>query len=186
MWFRTHHKWRFQPSWGFPKWIRLQKVNSHLVPLGEAYWCSFSVVNDLRLANGVLFPIPVTLDVSRTDLNRLSISPGSRITLLDPRDEDALAIITGIFFPLSIPVRHWHAPLVEDIYTPDLVKEAVQVFGADDPAHPSVSYLRNRVKDFYVGGKVQAIKAPTHFDYVALRCKFISKKHVGMTWINKS
>ena len=60
---------------------------------------------------------------------------------------------------------------VEDIYTPDRVKEAIQVFGADDPAHPAVSYLRNRVKEFYVGGKVQAIKAPTHFDYVALRCK---------------
>jgi sulfate adenylyltransferase len=50
------------------------------------------------------------------------------------------------------------------------VKEAIEVFGADDPAHPSVAYLRNRVKDFYVGGKVQAIQAPTHFDYVALRC----------------
>jgi hypothetical protein len=60
---------------------------------------------------------------------------------------------------------------VEDIYTPDRVKEAIEVFGADDPAHPSVAYLRNRVKDFYVGGKVQAIQAPTHFDYVALRCK---------------
>lgn len=60
---------------------------------------------------------------------------------------------------------------VEDIYTPDRVKEAIQVFGADDPAHPAVAYLRNRVKEFYVGGKVQAIKAPTHFDYVALRCK---------------
>ena len=62
--------------------------------------------------------------------------------------------------------------VVEDVYTPDKVNEAVRVFGADDPAHPSVSYLRSRVKDFYVGGKVQAIKAPTHFDYVALRCKF--------------
>lgn len=46
------------------------------------------------------------------------------------------------------------------------------MFGADDTAHPSVAYLRNRVKDFYIGGRVQAIKAPTHFDYVALRCYF--------------
>ncbi|KAF8973147.1 hypothetical protein BDZ97DRAFT_1900941 [Flammula alnicola] len=111
-----------------------------------------SVVDNLRLSNGVLFPIPVTLDVSRADVERLSIASGNRITLLDPRDEEALAIIT-----------------VDDIYAPDRVKEAIQVFGADDPAHPSVAYLRNRVKDFYIGGKVQAIKAPTHFDYVALR-----------------
>ena len=45
------------------------------------------------------------------------------------------------------------------------------MFGADDPAHPSVAYLRNKVKEYYVGGKVQAIQPPTHFDYVALRCK---------------
>ncbi|KAF8160833.1 hypothetical protein B0H34DRAFT_698297 [Crassisporium funariophilum] len=111
-----------------------------------------SVVDNLRLSNGVLFPIPVTLDVSRADIDSLSIIPGSRIALLDPRDEEPVAIIT-----------------VEDIYTPDLVKEAIEVFGADDPAHPSVAYLRNRVKTFYIGGNVQAIKAPTHFDYVALR-----------------
>jgi sulfate adenylyltransferase len=111
-----------------------------------------SVVETLRLADGTLFPIPVTLDVSHEDIDRLSIKPGARITLRDPRDDLALAIIT-----------------VEDVYTPDRVKEAIEVFGADDPAHPSVAYLRNRVKDFYVGGKVQAIQPPAHFDYVALR-----------------
>ncbi|CAL1707659.1 unnamed protein product [Somion occarium] len=111
-----------------------------------------NVVSSLRLADGVLFPIPVTLDVSRQDIDRLSIKPGLRIALRDPRDDEALAIIT-----------------VDDIYKPDFVKEAVEVFGANDPAHPSVAYLHKRVKDFYVGGKVQAIQPPTHFDYVALR-----------------
>ncbi|KAK0451704.1 hypothetical protein EV421DRAFT_1056466 [Armillaria borealis] len=111
-----------------------------------------SVVDTLRLADGVLFPIPITLDVSGKEISRLSIVPGSRVTLRDPRDEEALAIIT-----------------VEDIYKPDRAKEAVQVFGADDPAHPAVSYLRKRVQEFYVGGKIQAIQAPAHFDYVALR-----------------
>lgn len=51
------------------------------------------------------------------------------------------------------------------------MKEAVQVFGADDPAHPAVAYLRNKIHPFYLGGKLQAIQAPTHFDYVALRCR---------------
>ena len=62
---------------------------------------------------------------------------------------------------------------VEDVYKPDLVREAIEVFGADDPAHPSVAYLRTRVQGFYIGGKVQAIKLPTHFDYAALRCKIL-------------
>jgi sulfate adenylyltransferase len=98
--------------------------------------------------------MPVTLDVSSADVERLSIVPGARIALRDPRDDEALAIIT-----------------VDDVYTYDRVKESIHVFGADDPAHPSVAYLRNRVKPFYVGGRVQAIQAPSHFDYVALRCK---------------
>jgi len=54
-------------------------------------------VDNLRLANGTLFPIPVTLDISREDVDRLAIASGIRIALLDPRDEQALAIITGIF-----------------------------------------------------------------------------------------
>ncbi|KAE9411251.1 ATP-sulfurylase [Gymnopus androsaceus JB14] len=111
-----------------------------------------SVVDTLRLADGALFPMPITLDVSKEKIDQLSIAPGSRLTLRDPRDDEPLAIIT-----------------VEDIYIPDRVKEAEQVFGADDIAHPAVAYLRNRVQDFYIGGNVQAIQAPTHFDYVALR-----------------
>ncbi|KAF9051134.1 ATP-sulfurylase [Hymenopellis radicata] len=111
-----------------------------------------SVVDTLRLADGVLFAMPITLDVSKGDIDRLGLAKGARIVLRDPRDDEALAIIT-----------------VDDVYKPDLVKEAIQVFGADDPAHPSVSYLRRRVQDYYVGGNVQAIQAPNHFDYVPLR-----------------
>lgn len=61
---------------------------------------------------------------------------------------------------------------VSDIYKPDKHLEAVNVFGADDLAHPAVTYLHNSVHEFYVGGSVQAIEAPQHFDYVALRCTF--------------
>lgn len=109
----------------------------------------------LRLADGTLFPIPVTLDVSQADIDRLALKPSVRITLRDPRDDEALAILT-----------------VEDIYKPDQKKEAVHVYGADDPAHPAVAYSRSKGKEFYVGGKVQAIQSPQHFDYVALRCEF--------------
>ncbi|KAI4522583.1 ATP-sulfurylase [Schizophyllum commune Loenen D] len=111
-----------------------------------------SVVDTMRLADGVLFPMTIALDVSREDIDNLSIAPGARLALRDPRDEEALAIIT-----------------VEDVYQPDRVKEAEKVSGADDPAHPAVAYLRSKVKDFYIGGKVQAIQAPQHHDYVALR-----------------
>ncbi|KAI0266795.1 hypothetical protein BC834DRAFT_969307 [Gloeopeniophorella convolvens] len=110
------------------------------------------VVDTLRLADGTLFPIPVTLDVSQEDITRLSLEKGKRVALRDPRDDQALAILT-----------------IDDVYKPDRVKEAIQVLGADDPAHPSVAYLRTRVKEFYVGGKVSAIQSPSYFDYVPLR-----------------
>ncbi|KAK4695862.1 sulfate adenylyltransferase, partial [Phenoliferia sp. Uapishka_3] len=111
-----------------------------------------SVVKTLRLADGVLFPMPITLDISAAQIASLSLKAGSRIALRDPRDEAALAILT-----------------VEDIYTPDKHEEAVNVFGADDLAHPAVTYLHKSMHEFNVGGSVQAIAAPQHFDYVALR-----------------
>ncbi|KAF9096376.1 Sulfate adenylyltransferase [Mortierella sp. AD031] len=111
-----------------------------------------SVVDDLRLANGALWSIPINLDVSQDDIDRLSLKPDVRIALRDPRNDNAIAILT-----------------VQDIYRPDKVKEAVQVFGDDDLAHPAVKYLHQSVKEFYVGGNVQAIQAPVHYDYVAYR-----------------
>ncbi|KAK4054239.1 Sulfate adenylyltransferase [Microbotryomycetes sp. JL201] len=112
-----------------------------------------SVVKTLRLADGALFPIPVTLDVSQEQIDALRLAPNARITLRDPRDEQPLAILTG----------------KRSRTLPDKVAEAVNVLGDDDDTHPSVAYLHNNVKEFYVGGKVQAIQAPHHYDYVALR-----------------
>jgi len=60
------------------------------------------VVKDNRLADGSLFSMPITLDVSQETIDELSIKPGARITLRDFRDDQNLAIIT-----------------VEDVYKPN-------------------------------------------------------------------
>jgi ATP sulfurylase len=52
-------------------------------------------------------------------------------------------------------------------------KEAKLVFGGDDE-HPAIAYLYKTAKEFYIGGKVQAIQRLSHYDYVGLRCKFIT------------
>ena len=59
------------------------------------------VLQTLRLAKtegqrqGTLFPMPITLDVSQNDIEELGIKTGARVALRDPRDEAALAILTG-------------------------------------------------------------------------------------------
>ncbi|GAA5910704.1 hypothetical protein JCM8208_003539 [Rhodotorula glutinis] len=111
-----------------------------------------SVVETLRLADGALFPMPITLDVSQEQIDLLKLAEGTRVTLRDSRDESPLAILT-----------------ISSMYKPNKSNEAEKVFGADDSAHPAVHYLHNSVKDFYVGGNVQAIYAPEHYDYVELR-----------------
>lgn len=109
------------------------------------------VVENLRLADGTLFSMPITLDVSKQEIEELELKQGTRITLRDFRDDAPLAILT-----------------VDDVYRPDKAVEAQKVFRGD-PEHPAAKYLYNGVKEFYVGGKLQAINRLSHYDYVALR-----------------
>jgi sulfate adenylyltransferase len=60
------------------------------------------VVSDVRLADGNLFSIPITLDLSHETITELDVKPGARISLRDFRDDRHLAILT-----------------VEDVYKPD-------------------------------------------------------------------
>jgi len=46
--------------------------------------------------------MPITLDVSEVEVQRLKIAPGARITLRDFRDEQPLAILSGILLHESI------------------------------------------------------------------------------------
>ena len=109
------------------------------------------VVKDLRLADGSLFSMPICLDVTNQTIERLNIKVGSRLTLRDFRDDSNLAILT-----------------VDDVYRPDKKKEAQEVFGGD-PEHPAIKVLMTATKEFYIGGKIQAVNKLTHYDYVALR-----------------
>ncbi|CAO3624939.1 unnamed protein product [Cunninghamella echinulata] len=106
----------------------------------------------MRLSSGLLWSMPITLDVNQEDIEASQIQPQRRITLLDPRDYEPLAILT-----------------VDDVYEPNKSKEAEFVFGADDSAHPAVYYLHNVAKKFYVGGSLEAVQSPGHYDYVANR-----------------
>ncbi|KAI1080473.1 putative sulfate adenylyltransferase [Whalleya microplaca] len=110
------------------------------------------VVRENRLADGVLFSMPITLDIPEETIKELGIKSGQRVTLRDLRDDRNLAILT-----------------VDDIYKPDKVLEAKEVFGSDDEAHPAVKYLFRTAAEYYVGGKLEAINRLQHYDFVDLR-----------------
>ncbi|KAG5924193.1 Sulfate adenylyltransferase [Claviceps capensis] len=110
------------------------------------------VVESNRLADGALFSMPITLDVSQEQIDALGIKAGAKLTLRDSRDDRNLAILT-----------------VEDVYQPDKVKEAKEVFGSDDDTHPGIKHLFSVAKDFYVGGKLQAVNRLEHYDFLDLR-----------------
>ncbi len=107
------------------------------------------VVKEMRLANGTLWPIPITLDVSQKFAD--TVKAGDKIAL---RDQEGIILAT-----LDI----------SDAYTPDKHIEAEHVFGADDAAHPSVNYLHNVAGPVYLGGKVTGIQQPVHYDFRARR-----------------
>ncbi len=108
-----------------------------------------SVVENMRLKSGVLWPMPITLDVSEEFAE--NIQGDDRIAL---RDLEGVIIAT-----LD----------VSDIWTPDKKAEAQGVYGTTDEAHPAVHYLNNIAKPVYVGGKLRGVEAPIHYDFKHLR-----------------
>ena len=108
-----------------------------------------SVCDDMRLASGVLWPIPVNLDVGEPFAS--SIAEGETIALRDP--EGVLVATLE----------------VSDIWKPDLDSEARRVYGTMDDTHPAVDYLKHRSGPCYVGGRVRGVEPPTYYDFKLLR-----------------
>ncbi len=108
-----------------------------------------TVLDQMRLSSGELFPIPVCLDTEET-LTK-SLEAGQAVAL---RDQEGL--ILGVLH-------------IEDIWQADRKKEAEQVYGTTDVRHPGVHYLLNVCKAFYVGGAVEMVRLPVHFDSRQLR-----------------
>ncbi|MFS4436989.1 bifunctional sulfate adenylyltransferase/adenylylsulfate kinase [Paracoccaceae bacterium GXU_MW_L88] len=104
-----------------------------------------SVVDTMRLKDGSLWPMPITLDVSEKFAD--TVQPGQDIAL---RDEEGviLAILS-----------------ISDKWVPNKSKEAEKVFGADDLAHPAVNYLHNTAGNVYLGGPITGIQQPIHYDF---------------------
>jgi len=123
-----------------------------------------SVLSDMRLQSGSIWPVPITLDVTQEFAETVSI--GDKIVLRD-HEYFALAILT-----------------VESIWEPDKQSEAQSVFGTEDEKHSGVNYLLNEAMSVYLGGTLEKIELPRHYDFNEYRQSPEELKNIfaGRNW----
>ncbi len=107
------------------------------------------VVERMRLACGTLWPMPITLDISDEESQRVM-----------GNDQVALRDITGVL----LAILH-----IEDLWKPDKQREAENVFGTTSTEHPAVAYLMEQAGSYYLGGNLEGIRMPPHHDFLDLR-----------------
>lgn len=115
--------------------------------MGEADY--ESVRDSMRLADGTLWPIPVTLDLP-TPVTE-SLRPGAMLVLRDAEG-------------VMLAALH-----VKEIWTPDRQAEAQAVYGTTNLEHPGVAAIVERSYPCLVGGRVEVVQLPVHYDFRALR-----------------
>ncbi len=107
------------------------------------------VLDRMRLQNDVLWPMPVCLSISDTQAR--SIEAGQSVVIRDP-EGFLLAIIH-----------------VEDMWPIEREKEALKIYGTTDRNHQGVKYLLESEGDHYIGGRLEVLSLPLHFDFKQLR-----------------
>lgn len=107
------------------------------------------VVENCRLSDGSLWPMPIVLSIASKDIDKYNDTP--HLTLVDSQN-NPLAILD-----------------VEDIYKPDIKNECLKVFGTLDTNHPYVDILMNKADVYYIGGSLREIQRPKHFDFSEYR-----------------
>jgi sulfate adenylyltransferase len=105
-----------------------------------------AVLEEMRLANGTLFPIPITLPVQ----DGQCIQKGNDIALRSPKNE-LLAIMT-----------------IEEVFEWNISKEARLVLGTTDVRHALIAEMASWGKA-YISGPLKVLNLPKHYDFIELR-----------------
>jgi sulfate adenylyltransferase len=144
---------------GWPAWrlTRRQRCDLELLACGGfsplRSWLGQddyrSVCESMRLADGTLWPVPITLDVPEAVVS--AAAPGKTLAL---RDSDG-----GLLASLRV-TQAWRA---------DLAAEAVAIFGTTDPAHPGVEHLFRYTNPWYITGELEAVRLPAYQDFRQFR-----------------
>lgn len=109
-----------------------------------------SVLTSMRLADRSVWPMPICLDVPEKTAD--SLQAGQKIALND-QEGFLLAILT-----------------ISDIWRPDKRKEAEAVYNCTEPEkHPGVRHLLNSAGEWYIGGTIEGLHLPLHYDFKEIR-----------------
>ncbi|MBN1921445.1 MAG: bifunctional sulfate adenylyltransferase/adenylylsulfate kinase [Anaerolineae bacterium] len=104
------------------------------------------VLTEMRLKDNTLFPIPITLTISKEDL---------------PTREEAITLRDAHNYVIAIMQ-------IEEVFRWDPLREARLVLGTTDPRHPLVSEME-RWGDLCISGSLQVLQLPPHYDFAELR-----------------
>ncbi|MBM3949244.1 MAG: bifunctional sulfate adenylyltransferase/adenylylsulfate kinase [SAR202 cluster bacterium] len=104
------------------------------------------VLDEMRLASGQLFPIPVTLPVDPTP----DVRVGADVALRSPKNE-LLAVMN-----------------VEEMYDWTRDEAAQKAFGTTDPKHPIVAEM-HRWGKVNLSGRLRVLQLPVHHDFTEIR-----------------
>ena len=107
------------------------------------------VCAEMRLTSGALWPIPIVLDIPEQLAGQLKA--GGTLALRDAEG-------------VMVAVLH-----VEEMWRPDREAEARAVFGTTAREHPGVAHLLDRTNPVAVGGRVEGLQLPLHYDFQTLR-----------------
>ena len=109
----------------------------------------FSVLKDARLSNGKLWPMPITLDISKETMKSIEETQMDKICLRD-KEFNLLAVMN-----------------LEEIFENPKKLEADLVFGGD-PEHPAINYIKNS-GEFFISGPLDVHQNIIHYDYNHIR-----------------
>jgi len=96
-----------------------------------------AVLSHMRLSDGILWPVPITLSVSLQVAKQ--IKEGKKIALVDTDRDELMGVMT-----------------VQDKYVYDKHVEASRVFGTEDENHPGVAKLYEQ-GEYHLGGTVEVL-----------------------------
>ncbi len=108
-----------------------------------------SVCSSMRLADGTLWPVPLTLGVGEELAN--SLAAGDRLALRDPE---------GVMLAVQT---------VTEVFEPDRKAEVEVLFGSSPNASVRAERFLKRQPRFAVAGPVEGVQIPVHHDFKDLR-----------------